>query len=276
MSRALNIAALEWHLDHGADEAMENSPVNRIMGSKDEGMPGKNVSIPTPPSPIVSSSPQTVSTKSDIIAEAVKCAAAANTLDDLKAAIAEFDGIAIKKTATNLVFSSGNSNAKIMLIGEAPSADEDRTGAPFVGAGGQLLDKILKFIDIDRNETGSYKSIYITNILNWRPPGNRTPGPGEIDLSLPFIEKHIALIKPEILILCGAVAARSLLNSTDGISKLRKKWHCYKTVTAGLGVSVEIPAIATYNPDFLAGAPSQKRAMWADMLSLKEKILGSI
>lgn len=159
-----------------------------------------------------------------------------------------------------------------MLVGEAPGADEDRLGKPFVGASGQLLDRIMKYIDLDRGESDPQKAIYISNILNWRPPGNRTPNPAEIEVSLPFIEKHIALIKPKILILCGGVAAKALLGRTEGISRLRKTWHDYKPQTKGLNVDdPAIPAIATYHPAYLLRTPVQKKAVWADMLSIDQK-----
>jgi DNA polymerase len=144
-------------------------------------------------------------------------------------------------------------------------------GKPFVGVSGQLLDRILKCIDLDRTQEDAQRAIYISNILNWRPPGNRTPSPAEVEVSLPFIERHIQLVKPKILILCGGVSAKALLSTNDGISKLRKSWKPYRTLTPGLGQGDPIPAIATYHPAYLLRTPSQKKAVWEDMLNIDAK-----
>ena len=206
----------------------------------------------------------------ELKSEAIRLALGAQTLEELRAALAGFEGLAIKKTATNMVFCDGNPAAPVMLVGEAPGGDEDRLGRPFVGVSGQLLDRILKCIDLDRTETDPERAIYISNILNWRPPGNRTPTPQEIELSLPFIERHIALVKPKLLIFCGGVSAKALLNMDDGISKSRGRWHNYTPLTPGLS-SDPIPAIATYHPAYLLRTPSQKKAAWQDMLNLASK-----
>lgn len=265
-------AALEWHLDNGVDEALDNEPPKRqpvvapVIESLPEKPPVGVTAVPAAPAvPLMG--------RSDARAESEKLAAAASTLDELRESIAAFDGIALKKTATNMVFCDGNPNASIMLVGEAPGADEDRLGKPFVGVSGQLLDKILKCIDLGRSEEDPAKAIYISNILNWRPPGNRTPSPAEIDVSLPFIEKHIALIKPKLLILCGGVSAQALLNTEQSVSRLRGKWHDYTPSSPFLKDGVPIPAIATYHPAYLLRTPSQKRAVWQDMLNLQAKYL---
>lgn len=263
-------AALDWYLDNGVDEA---------LGHDVRGLIPLPANIPAPaPVPTTTTTPRaSISVndaplaKSEARAAAARLAAAANTLGELEQAIAAFDGIDIKRTATNLVFSDGNAKAPLMLIGESPGADEDRHGKPFVGESGELLDKILRCIGINRAETDPAKSIYITNILNWRPPGNRSPSPAEIDLSLPFIERHIALVNPKIIILCGGVPAKALLASGDSISKLRKNWHSYKTLSPDIGAGVSIPAITTYHPSYLLRTPSQKKAVWEDMLTLDAK-----
>jgi len=171
-----------------------------------------------------------------------------------------------------MIFSDGNHKANIMLIGDAPGADDDRMGKPFVGEVGQLMDKILKCIDLDRSEEDPSKSVYISNILNWRPPGNRTPSPAEIEVSLPFIERHIQLVQPKILILCGSIPAKSLLGSTSGISRLRKTWHEYLPQTEKLKSGKPIHAIATYHPSYLLKTPQQKKSVWHDMLMLQKKM----
>ena len=271
-------ATLEFYADIGVDEALLNEAVDR---TKTAAKPASASMPDVKPNQIDTSitdqarAAQPAPTflgKSQAVEEAVKLAKAANTLEELKSAIAEFDGIAIKKTATNLVFSDGNPQAKVMIVGEAPGADEDRQGKPFVGVSGQLLDKILACIGLDRTSENAKEAVYISNILNWRPPGNRTPNDAEIATSLPFIEKHIQLIQPEVLIFCGGVAAKSLLGSGDSISRLRKKWHDYTPLNAEIASSAKpIPAIATYHPAYLLRTPTQKKAVWADMLQVQDK-----
>lgn len=264
MSKA-SIAALQWYLDHGVDETLEDSPADRVAP------PAAIVAAPLPPTAAALPSSPLIGTH-EAQREAVRLAAAAKTLDDLQAAIRDFEAVAIKKTATNLVFSDGNPAAPVMLVGEAPGADEDRQGKPFVGVSGQLLDRILACIDLARGQDDPARAVYIANILNWRPPGNRTPSPAEIALSLPFIERHIQLIKPKILILCGGVSAKALLGREESISRLRKGWQTYTLQTSGLEAGhQDIPALCTYHPAYLLRTPSQKRAVWADMLAVQEK-----
>lgn len=262
-------AALQFYLDHGVDEAMLDEPLDRTaLRETVKPMVAPEREQPTPAKP----QPDLLLGKSEARDEAIKLASQCKTLDDLRAAIAEFDGIAIKKTATNMVFCDGNPEADVMLVGEAPGADEDRQGKPFVGVSGQLLDKILKCIDLDRSQEDPSKSIYISNILNWRPPGNRTPSPAEIEVSLPFIERHIQLVQPKILILCGSVSAKALLGSTDSISRLRKRWHEYTPQALDIAAQpTPIASIATYHPAYLLRTPAQKKAVWTDMLSIQAK-----
>lgn len=271
MNKQAYASALQWYIDNGVDEALGDVPVDYYaLADKPIEIPKRN---DPEPSIALATAPQqsAVLGASDARAEAVKLAKAANTLDELRQAIADFDGIGLKKTASNMVFGDGNPNAKIMLIGDAPAADEDREGKPFVGLNGQLLDKILGCIDLDRQSESPLSSIYLSNILNWRPPGNRTPAPGEIEASMPFIERHIQLIKPDILIFCGGVTAKVLLGSSDGISKLRKKWHDYMPQTQEFQDGTKpIKAIATFHPMQLLTTPAHKRAVWADMLSIQK------
>ncbi|MEM7651062.1 MAG: uracil-DNA glycosylase [Pseudomonadota bacterium] len=274
-------AALQFYLDNGVDTVLQDKPVDRTKLLKTVETPAvpnaQKAENPQKPQKsavmqAAAASPAPLLGKSDARNEAVKLAQSAKSLDDLREAIANFDGIAIKKTATNLVFCDGNPKSPIMLVGEAPGADEDRQGKPFVGVSGQLLDKIFACIDLDRAQEDSAQSVYISNILNWRPPGNRTPNPAEIEVSLPFIERHIQLIQPKLLIFCGGVAAKSLLGSGDSISRLRKNWHDYMPQTPELAEGASpIPAIATYHPAYLLRTPAQKKAVWADMLSVQQK-----
>lgn len=266
-------AALEWQIEQGADEALSEAPRDHTkITMKAE----KAVSVAAA---AVRAAAPVPGERSEIMgavgarAEALKLARACATLDELREAIAAFDGLAIRKTATNMVFCDGNPKAPVMLIGEAPGADEDRLGKPFVGVSGQLLDKILGWIDLSRKEEDPAKAIYISNILNWRPPGNRTPSPAEIEISLPFIERHIALVKPKVLILCGGVSTKALMNRPEGISKLRGLFHAYVPQTPGIMEPAEpIPALATYHPAYLLRTPSQKQAVWSDMLLLQQKL----
>jgi len=272
------ITALQWHIDVGADEALADHPVDRTAAANDIL---KSIATPQAVSskPLPATLISAVESGGDLLGtaqarlESAKLAKDCNTLEELRAAIAGFDGLAIRKTATNMVFSDGNPKARIMIVGEAPGGDEDRQGKPFVGVSGQLLDKILKCIGLARTEEDPAKAVYISNILNWRPPGNRTPSPAEIDISLPFIERHIALVNPQILILCGGVSAKGLLGSGESISRLRGKFHDYRPMIDGISANTSpIPAIATYHPAYLLRTPSQKGLVWADMLMLKSEM----
>ena len=263
------ITTLEWYVDHGVTDILLDKPIDRTKPTEIKKPPGTEEKIRSVSDS--KTSQQTFLGKSDAYEEAVKIAASINSLKELQQAIADFNGIAIKKTATNMVFADGNPKAPIMLIGEAPGADEDRLGKPFVGVSGQLLDKILACIGLSRHAEDPEKSVYISNILNWRPPGNRTPAPAEIEVSLPFIERHIQLIQPKIIILCGGVSAKSLLNRTEGVSRLRKKWHDYTPQTKNIG-DMSVLARATYHPSYLLRTPLQKKAVWADMLEIQKKM----
>ena len=184
------------------------------------------------------------------------------TLEELRALLYEFEGSPLKKTATNMVFADGNPKAQTMVIGEAPGAEEDLKGLPFVGQSGQLLDRAFKAIGLDRSH------MYITNILPWRPPGNRQPTPQETALFLPFVERHIELISPQFLILAGGTAAKTLLKSSEGIVRLRGKWHMYHTS----GLPLPVHAMAIFHPAYLLRSPGQKKFVWLDLLRLQEKL----
>lgn len=197
--------------------------------------------------------------------EARTLAAAAQTLDEICAAIDNFKGLAIKRTATQMVFADGNPQARVMFVGEAPGADEDRLGKPFVGVSGQLLDKMLASIGLSREENA-----YISNVINWRPPGNRAPDDAEIALSLPFIRRHIELVNPAAVVFVGGVAAKALLETSQGITRLRGKWTDFTTPA----LVQPIPAICMFHPAYLLRSPQQKSLAWADLLSLKNKLRG--
>lgn len=190
-------------------------------------------------------------------------ARSAASIDDLATRLAAFDGCALKATAKNLCFYRGATPARVMVIGEAPGADEDKLGRPFVGPAGQLLDKILLSIGLDETH------VHITNIVYWRPPGNRTPTPQEAQVCRPFLERQVELVKPEIVILLGGAAAKHILDVPDGIMRQRGKWH---DVTIG---SHAARAIATLHPAYLLRTPVAKRLVWRDMRAIEDALAAS-
>ena len=212
------------------------------------------------PEPRVVSTPSSIA---DAVAEARRLADAATTLDELEAAVRIFNGCSLKKTATNTVFAQGVAASRLMFIGEAPGAEEDRNGVPFCGPSGQLLDKMLSFIGLTRAE-----NFYITNCLFWRPPGNRQPSADELEICRPLVEKHIALVKPKILVLVGGTATSAILNDTRGITRLRGQVFSYKNDYMGEAVPVHV----IYHPSYLLRQPLAKKQAWADLLALKGAI----
>jgi uracil-DNA glycosylase family 4 len=198
---------------------------------------------------------------------ALEIAAQANTLADLNTAVASFEGCTLKRTARNCVFARGNTAARIMIVGEAPGREEDDAARPFVGPAGQLLDKMFAAIGLDED------NLYITNIVNWRPPGNRNATQEEISTCLPLVERHIALVKPEILIIAGGLAAQALLRTETGIAKLRGDWTDYrvKTATGDDGDEI-VSALPFFHPNYLLNRPAEKRQAWRDLLKLKKRL----
>ena len=185
-----------------------------------------------------------------------------DSLEELENHIKHSNNCSLKKNAINTVFSDGNSSSKIMLIGEAPGAEEDKIGKPFVGLAGKLLDKMLFSINLNRSD------VYITNIIPWRPPNNRTPDYEEILHCLPFAQKHIEIIQPKIIILLGGTAAKAILATTHGIMKLRGEWYNYNN----LNIKKPIITRAIYHPAFLLRSPNHKRETWEDLIEIKKKI----
>jgi uracil-DNA glycosylase len=263
-------ALLRWYVEMGADEAIADVPVDRTRPTPAAaptlaafpaaaGPPGARRPIGRPPI-----SPPPIRPGASIAAEAgaVALAEAAATLEALARAVAGFEGCALRQTATNTVFADGNPAARLMLIGEAPGGEEDRLGKPFVGRSGQLLDRMLGAIGIDRT------SAYITNVLFWRPPGNRKPTPAEIAACLPFVQRHIALVRPAVLVLCGGTAASTLLATSEGITKLRGRWFALSVP----GLEQKVKTIATYHPSYLLRSPERKREAWRDLLTIQEEL----
>jgi uracil-DNA glycosylase family 4 len=205
----------------------------------------------------------TVPASADAAAMAAREAAkSAQNLDELRAILARFEGCALRLTAKQLVFADGNPQARLMLVGEAPGREEDLEGLPFVGRSGQLLDRMLKAIGLDR------RSVYIANIIPWRPPGNRDPTPQESTICLPFIRRQIELVDPDVLVCLGKPSTAALLGVTDGIRRTRGRWMAYHTGTR------EIRAMPTYHPAYLLRSPLEKRHAWRDFLALKQALAG--
>ena len=272
---------LAFYLEAGADAPVSEEPVDRF--ADDAAMPrpmvrdagqssahhheaedkprpeersaGSRLERPAP-SPITAAPPSP-----DVAAmaarEAVKGIA---TLEDLRTTLDAFEGCALKGTAKQLVFADGNPQARIMFVGEAPGRDEDIEGLPFVGRSGKLLDRMLSAIGLDRS------TVYIANIIPWRPPGNRTPTPQESQICLPFIQRQIELADPDILVCLGGPSAQTLLGIREGITKARGRWFSYQTGKR------EIRAMATFHPAFLLRSPLQKRLAWRDFLAIKKAL----
>jgi uracil-DNA glycosylase family 4 len=199
----------------------------------------------------------------DVIAETAReQARTAKTLEELEALLRAFEGCALKFTAKNLAFADGTPGSRVMLVGEAPGADEDRVGRPFVGRAGQLLDRMLAAIGLDRSQ------VYIANIVPWRPPGNRTPTPQEFAICRPFIERQIELADPDILVCLGGASAQALLETRDGILKTRGRWFPYRTGKR------ELRAFPTLHPAYLLRQPLQKRLAWRDFRALRRALDG--
>jgi uracil-DNA glycosylase family 4 len=186
----------------------------------------------------------------------------AQTLDELRALLETFEGCMLRATATQLVFAAGNPQARVMFVGEAPGRDEDISGIPFVGRSGQLLDRMMTAIGLDRN------SAYIANVVPWRPPGNRTPTPQETAICLPFIHRQIELANPDILVCLGQPATQTLLKTKEGITRTRGRWFKFDIGNR------EVRAMATYHPAFLLRSPLQKRLAWRDFLALRKALDG--
>ena len=248
-------SVLAWQMEAGADEAIADTPLDRFATAPTRPSEDRKVpAAPDPPAGWTESAPPTSS--------AQEIAAKACDLLSLKSAFEAFDGCPLKETATNFVFADGAARARLMFIGEAPGAEEDRQGVPFVGPAGRLLDRMLAAIGLDRGD------VYITNILPWRPPGNRNPTDSEIAICLPFIERHIALVEPAVVVAVGGTAAKALLDTREGIMRLRGRWFSY-TVS---GSGTRIPLRAILHPAYLLRQPGQKKDAWTDLIAIKQRL----
>lgn len=276
IDRHLDVAHLAWLAEIGADEAIADQPTDwtrltsRATPTAPARAPLPPMPAPPPPAPRAAATATMPLGAVESTQSARAAASAAQTLDSLKAALLGFDGCPLRHTATNTVFADGNPAARIMLIGEAPGEQEDRQGLPFVGPAGQLLDRMLAAIGLDRKAEDPAQAVYITNVLPWRPPGNRTPTDGEIAACLPFVHRHIELIKPQVLVFLGGISAKTLLARSEGITRLRGTWRDFTLP----GLPRPVPALPLLHPAYLLRNPAAKRETWADLLSLQAKIQG--
>lgn len=260
---------LRWHVEMGADELTDDGPINRYVVASE---PAETASTAAPtasalaPPEAAQGSPRQASGPTLAPAEgardAIAVAGGAQSIEDLRARLEGFEGCALKFTATNMVFADGQPGADLMFVGEAPGVDEDRQGLPFLGASGQLLNRMLAALGRERS------SIYITNILFWRPPGNRSPTAAETAACLPFVRRHVELARPKVLVFLGGSAAKTMLDRSEGIMRLRGKWFDFMSD----GLDEPIPAMPTFHPAFLLRQSAQKREAWRDFLAVQEKL----
>jgi uracil-DNA glycosylase len=255
---------LAFYLEAGVDCALSDQPVNRLADP--DMMPAAGETVPPKPvrmaAPIPAAAPRGEAAPAPEVAiqSAREAARTAPTLEALRALLENFDGCALKSTATRLVFADGNPQARIMFVGEAPGREEDLEGLPFVGRSGKLLDRMIAAIGLDRS------TAYIANVIPWRPPGNRTPTPQETQICLPFIQRQIELVNPDVLVTLGNPSTQTLLATREGIMKTRGRWFDYDTGTR------VIRAIATFHPAYLLRSPSYKRMAWQDLRAIAKAL----
>ncbi len=265
---------LRWHIEAGADEAIGERPVDRFAAPPpaSAASPGRtraeNPATGASPARRDRAAPDRPRTPAAAPASAgrgsAQIAQACASIEELRSAVEAYDGCALKRTCQRTVFSDGNPKARIVLIGEAPGREEDEQGLPFVGPSGKLLDRMLASIGLDRG------SVFITNVIYWRPPGNRKPEPAEVELCLPFVERMVELIDPLAMMFLGGAAAAALLGKAEGITRLRGKFYDY----AAPGLPRPIPSIPTYHPAYLLRTPIHKREAWRDLLAFRKRLDG--
>ncbi|WP_448951430.1 uracil-DNA glycosylase [Labrys neptuniae] len=262
------LALLHWYAEMGVDTPVGDEPVDRFaesalaapspMRTAPEAEPTRRAPTTTAAPRMAAPAPSLLTASPDAVETAAReQARSAKTLEELRDLLERFDGCALKATASRLVFADGAPDAKVMFVGEAPGRDEDIQGKPFVGRSGQLLDRMLTAIGLDRTKA------YIANVVPWRPPGNRDPTPQETTICRPFIERQIELVGPKLLVCLGARSAQALLGVSDGILKLRGRWLDYDLA------GQRIRAVATLHPAYLLRQPVQKRLAWRDFRAIR-------
>ena len=261
---------LKWYVDNGLDETIGEVPVDRfapapapasVPAPVTERRPAAATPSRAPSSPLPVRAPVPLESP-QLVEDARELARRCGTIAELETAIRAFEGCALKRTAKNTVFADGVAGAPVMVVGEAPGGDEDRLGKPFVGVSGQLMDRMFDAIGMSRA-----RDLYITNILFWRPPGNRTPTLAEQAICLAFTRRHIELARPKVLVLAGGTAAKAVLDTTEGIMRLRGKWTSLR-----LDDGNELPTLPTFHPAYLLRTPASKRQSWSDLLALDKKL----
>ena len=246
------LAALAWQVELGADEAIAEEPVDRFAAE-----------APKPAADVGRAAAAAVAAPAPPEAQgSAEIADACADLDALRAAMAAFEGCALKRGARNLVFADGNPAARVMIVGEAPGRDEDIAGKPFVGRSGQLLDRMFDAIGLARTADDPAAALYISNVLPWRPPQNRDPSADEVAMLTPFLFRHIALADPQVLVVMGNAAARTVLGTTTGITRLRGTWAEWRGR----------PVMPMFHPAALLRDPLKKRAAWADLLAIEARL----
>src|SRR5438309_9601479 len=260
---------LAFYLEAGVDALVAEEPVDRLAAAQVEtpaaraSEPREPLLTPRPSAPPPRAQPDSAPAAPEIAVMAAREAAPnAASLAALREILSTFEGCALRRTAKQLVFADGNPQARVMFVGEAPGREEDIEGVPFVGRSGKLLDLMLAAIGLDR------KSVYIANIVPWRPPGNRTPTPQESQICLPFILRQIELANPDILVCLGGPSSQTLLGVKEGIKRTRGRWFTFHTGTR------EIKAIATFQPAYLVPSPLEKRFAWRDLLAIRKALDG--
>ena len=248
-------ALLEWQLEMGADEAIGDVPVDRFAAAEPDARPASDA-----PAPATAAGPAQEA-EPDPVAVARAAVAGAADLAALEAALGAFAHCELKKGARHTVFADGNPQARVMIIGEAPGREEDRAGLPFVGRAGQLLDRMFVAIGMARDAPDPARALYITNILPWRPPQNRKPERAEIAMLMPFMERHVALAAPDIIVLMGNTPCAGILGR-EGITRLRGQWMR----------ALERPVLPMFHPAYLLRNPAAKREAWADLLALQDQL----
>ena len=263
-----SLTALRLQIEWGVDEVLEAAPVNRMLAQPANRMIARAQAEAAVTAgaaePVALGRPalRPVSAPANAAQLAQEIAAAAHSLEALRAALAGFEGCGLSATATSLVFSDGNPEAGLMLVGDAPGADEDRAGLPFVGPAGQFLDRMLGSVGLDRT------TCLMTTVIPWRPPGNRNPTDAEVSICLPFLLRHIALVRPRHLVLLGALATQSVLGTKGGIARQRGRW--VEAEIAGLDGPVAV--LPMLSPGFVQNNPGNKAVAWADMLKLRRTL----
>ncbi len=252
---------LTFYVEAGVDCAIGEEPVNRLADDtplpQDHATEAPRERTLPPPAPRPAPAPTVAPPPEAAMMSAREAASTARSLDELRALLEGFDGCALKFTASRLVFADGNPQARLMFVGEAPGRDEDIAGLPFVGRSGQLLDRMIGAIGLDR------ASVYIANIIPWRPPGNRTPTPQETQICLPFIRRQIELVNPDVLVCLGNPSSQGILETKEGIMRTRGRWRDYDTGTR------IIQAVPTFHPAYLLRSPVYKKLAWQDFRAIK-------